>query len=568
MQEIRLMALGGLDEDGKNMYVIEIDNDIFVVDAGLKYPKGSEQLGIEYIIPDFSYLKAHAERVKAVFITHGHDDVMAAVGHLLKEIDVDVYATALTAKLLERNFHKLGLKKKINIIKRHSKLHIAGHEIQVFPVMQSIPDSVGLTFATEYGPIVYTSEFIIDNNFNADAFSMDISYFAELGEKKVFALLAESVGSTRSGYTSPHHHIAPCVEPYFEAAGDERILITMYKQNLYRVMEVIDLCKKYHRQIMFYDDEQLRFLEFSEQLGYYKVPKELIVSHSNFNNDMKNICCIISGSGNEVFRLMNKICIGEDRLLELRPDDQVIIASPIIPGTEKEASNMENDLYKAGVSVKRVNSKEVLSMHASIEDLKMMLYLLKPHYYIPIHGEYAALVANADIALSMGYTPDRIIILDNGQFAYFVDGHLKSTRETIPLNDTMIDGKDKLDVSGMVLRDRETLSTDGAIVVGVVLNFKTKELIGGPDVQSRGVIYLKDADNIIQEIGNILIKTIAEAVKDKRYDNMQTRMEAKEKISRYILKETGKRPMVLPAIVEINIEADNGKEEKTGHKKG
>ena len=178
------------------------------------------------------------------------------------------------------------------------------------------------------------------------------------------------------------------------------------------------------------------------------------------------------------------------------------------------------------------------------------------------------MVANADIALSMGYTPDRIIILDNGQFAYFVDGHLKSTRETIPLNDTMIDGKDKLDVSGMVLRDRETLSTDGAIVVGVVLNFKTKELIGGPDVQSRGVIYLKDADNIIQEIGNILIKTIAEAVKDKRYDNMQTSMEAKEKISRYILNETGKRPMVLPAIVEINIEADNGKEEKTGHKKG
>ena len=555
MQEIRLMALGGLDEDGKNMYIIEIDDDIFIVDAGLKYPNENEQLGIEYIIPDFSYLHAHKERIKAVFITHGHDDVMAAVGHLLKEIDIDVYATALTAKLLERNFKKLNLKKKINVIKRNSDLTIAGHHIHAFPVLQSIPDSIGLTFDTDYGPIVYTSEFVIDNSFNADAFSMDISYFAELGEKKVFALLAESVGATREGYTAPHHHIASSIEPYFEAAKDERLIISLYKQNLYRVMEVIDLCKKYKRKIMLYDDEQLRFLDYVEELGYYKTPRDLIVSHKEFNNDIKDIVCIVSGSGNEVFRLVNKIAIGEDRLIELRSDDTVIIASPIIPGTEKEASNMENDLYKAGVNVKRVNSKEVFSMHASIEDLKMMLYLLKPRYYIPIHGEYASLVANADIAQSMGYRPDKIIILDNGQFAYFVDGHLKSTRETISLKDTLIDGKDKLDVSGMVLKDRETLSTDGAIVVGVVLNFKTKEIIGGPDVQSRGVIYLKDADHIIQEIGNILIRTITEAVEEKRYENMQIRTEAKEKISRYILKETGKRPMVLPAIVEINIEA-------------
>lgn len=554
MQEVRIMALGGLDEDGKNMYVIEIDNDIFIVEAGLKYPNASEHLGIQYIIPDFSYLHAHKERIKGIFITHGHDDVMAAIGHLLKEIDIDVYTTALTSKILERNFKKIGLKKKINIVKRESKLKISGHTINVFPVIQSIPDSVGLAFDTEYGYIVYTSEFIIDNSFNTDGFTMNISHLAELGEKRVFALLAESVGATRSGYTSPHHHLTDIVEPYFEMAKDERLIITMYKQNLFRVIEVIELCKKYNRKIMFYDDDQLRILNYAEELGYYKVPDDLIISHKKFNNEIKDIVCIVSGSGNEVFRLMNKIAIGDDRLIELRSDDSVIIASPIIPGTEKEASNMENDLYKAGINVKRVNSKEVLSMHASIEDLKMMLYLLKPKYYIPIHGEYASLIANADIAMSMGYTPDKIIILDNGQFAYFQDGHLKSTRETIPLNETLIDGKDKLDVTGMVLKDRETLSTDGAIVVGVLLAFKSKNIIGGPDVQSRGVIYLKDAEHIVQEIGNILIKTIEDAVKEKRYDNMQTRMEAKEKISRYILKETGKRPMVLPAIVEINIE--------------
>ena len=215
---------------------------------------------------------------------------------------------------------------------------------------------------------------------------------------------------------------------------------------------------------------------------------------------------------------------------------------------------MENDLYKEGVMVIKVNAKEVLSMHASIEDLKMMLFMLKPKYYLPVKGEYAQLIANADIATSMGYKPDRIIILDNGQFATFEDGRLKSTKDSIKLNDTLIDGNDKLDVQGMVLRDRETLSTDGAIVVGVFLNFNTKEIIGGPDVQSRGVIYLKDADYIINEIANILINTINEAVAENRYENMAIRMEAKEKISKYILKETGKRPMILPAIVEINIE--------------
>lgn len=554
MQEVRLMALGGLDEDGKNMYLIEIDNDIFVVDAGLKYPNETEQLGIEYIIPDFTYLIENQDRVKAIFITHGHDDVMAALGHLLKEIDVEVYATALTAKILENELKRLKVKsRKINIIKRKEMIEVAGHKIRTFPVMQSIADGVGLTFETQYGEIVYTSEFIVDYDIMNQAFAMDINTISEIGKHQVLTLLTESVGASRSGYTSPRHRITDVVEPYFEDVSD-RIIITLYKQNLYRIIEVLELAYKYNRKVVFYDDEHVKLLNYVEELGYYKVPRNLILSKKEFDNTMTDVIVIVSGSGNEVFRLMNKIAIGEDQLVELQENDTVIISSPVVPGTEKEASAMENDLYKAGVRVIRVSAKEVLSMHASIEDLKMMLYLLKPKYYLPVKGDYASLIANADIATAMGYKPDRIIILDNGQFATFEDGRLKSTRDMIELNDMLIDGNDKLDVQGMVLKDRETLSTEGAIVVGVVLNFKTKELIGGPDVQSRGVIYLKDADHIIAEVGNILIETIRENVAQGRYDNMQTRLEAKEKMSRFIIKETGKRPMILPAIVEINVE--------------
>ena len=288
-----------------------------------------------------------------------------------------------------------------------------------------------------------------------------------------------------------------------------------------------------------------------DELGYYKIPKDVIIT-SQFNNDLNDVICIVSGSGNQVFKIMNNIAIGDDSVIRIRKTDTVIIASPVVPGTENDATAMENDLYKADVNIVKLNAKQVLSMHASIEDLKMMLYLTRPRYYLPIKGQYSDLVNNADIAVDMGFTPDKIIILDNGQFACFENGRLASTSDTIKLEDTSIDSSNMKDVSGMVLKDRESLSTDGVIIAGVVLDFNTKKVIGGPDVQSRGVIYLKDADHILNEIGNILVSTIAENVKNRSYDNMAVRSEAREKISRFVLKETGKKPMILPAIVEIN----------------
>ena len=554
------MALGGLDEDGKNMYLVEIDGDIFVLDAGLKYPSESEQLGIEYIIPDFTYLIEHKDRVKGIFISHGHDDVMSALGHLLTQIDIEVYATALTAKLLDEEFKVHKLKNKhIHVIKRNDTFKVAGHTIHTFPVMQSIADGVGFAFETDSGLIVYTSEFIFDYDFLNKAFSMDINALSNLGQKNVLVLMSESTGSKRTGYTAPKHRITDHIEHYFEET-DRRLLITLYRQNLFRIMEVLELAAKYHKKVFFYNDEHVKLLKTVDDLGYYKIPQNVIISRNEFSNDMKDVVIVFSGSGNQVFKLVNNVAIGEDHLVELHESDIVIIASPVVPGTEKNATAMENDLYKAGVSIVKLNAKEILSMHASIEDLKMMLYLIRPKYYLPIKGEYSDLVSNADIAVDMGYTPDKIIILDNGQFATFEGSRLASTGDQIELEDKAIDASDMRDVSGMVLKDREKLSTDGAIICGVVLDFKTKKIIGGPDIQSRGVIYLKDADHILAEIGNILISTIERNVEEGTYENMQVRMEAREQISRYVLKSTGKAPMILPAIVEINLGEESGKE--------
>lgn len=551
MSKVRIFALGGLDEDGKNMFIVENDDDIYAIECGLRYPE-ADQLGIQKIVPDFQYLSEHADKVKGVFITHGHEDVIGALCNLLKEINLPVYMTPLTARMFERKAKAAGLKDlNIHRIRRNSTFKIGKTEIRTFGTTQSIADGFGVAIRTEDGYVVYTSEFIVDYDIKSEAFRFDLLDVTDLGSKGVLALMTESVGSTREGHSAPNHRITRLIEPYFEE-NKNRIIVSCYNSNLYRVIELVELANKYNRKVMIYDEELRNLMKDMAALGYYRIPAGLDIVPQNFSNDAENILLIIAGDGSSIFRKVHKIVTKEDDIVQLRPTDTVIIASPAVPGTERDAAGMEDEMYKETSRVHGIDSKRTFSMHASIEDLKMMIYLLNPQYYIPVKGEYRQLISNANIALDMGYPANNIIVLDNGQVATIQDGQLKRGYDSVPVGDVLVDGNDSLDASGMVLKDRELLSTDGAIVVGVVINHMTKEIIGGPDVQSRGVIYLKDADYIIKEIGNIMERTINEAVEADRYDNLQCRADAREKISRYVLKETGKRPMILPAIVEIN----------------
>ena len=552
MSKIRFFALGGLDEDGKNMYIIENNEDIFVVECGLRYPQ-DDNLGVECIISNFQYLIDNQKRIKGIFITHGHDDVMGGLPFLMKQIQAPLYMATLTARMFERQAKKAGLENlNIQRVRRGANFKIGNTEIRTFGTTQSIADGFGLAIHTEDGYIVYSSEFIVDYDVKKEAFRFDINALTELGRRGILALLTESVGSTRPGHSSPNHRITAQLEPVFEEAKG-RIVVTTYSQNLYRVIEIIELAGHFNRKIMIYDEELRNLMRDMAELGYYRMPAGLEVIPSAFTNDMENVVVLIGGNGSTIFRKVHKIAAREDSTIQLRKSDTVIVASPAVPGTEKEEAQMEDDLYKETSNVFAVDSRRTFSMHASIEDLKMMIYLLNPQYYIPVKGEYRQLISNANIALDMGYPANNIIVLENGQVATIENGQLARKYDTVLSDDVMVSGSDSLDAQGMVLKDRELLSTDGVIVVGVVINHSTKEIIGGPDVQSRGVIYLKDADYIIQEVGNIVEKTISEAVKEGRYNNMDCRGEAREKIARYVLKATGKRPMILPAIVEINV---------------
>lgn len=552
MDQVRIFALGGLDENGKNMTVLEINDVIFVVEAGMKFPE-SDQLGVEFIIPDFQYLIDNKDRIGGIFITHAHDDVAAALPYLLKQIDAPVYTGNLTANIIHERLKKEGIKRsKIHRLKRVSRQKINGIEVRTFPMTHSFPDNFGIAFGSSQGYIVYTGEYIVDYDMLKDEYLCDLNELSEIGKKGVLCLMSESQAVERDGHSAPNHRITNLIEPVFERSNS-RIIVSCYTDSLFRVMEIIDLAKKHQRKIYFHDKDLRDLLKHLEQVKYYQVPKEMELTDKTFHNDMEDVMVVISGSGKNLFRKLSNIANKEDAKISFRTSDNIIIASPVVSGTELDYNNMENNIYREGGKLITLDSKKALSMHPSSEDLKMMMYLFRPKYYIPVKGEYRHLYMNANLAMKVGYGADRILVLDNGQVAVFENKILTSVSERIELEDTLIDGKENWDVTGVVLKDREVLSTDGVMIVGVGVNFKNKEIINGPDVQTRGLIYLKDADYIIKEVGNMMEECIVVAVKEKRYDNLAVRAEARDKITKYLMKETGKRPMVLPVILEINL---------------
>lgn len=553
MEKIRILKLGGNDEDGKNLSIVEINDEMYIIDVGVRYPQSSEVLGVEIIIPDFSYIIENKSKLKAIFITHGHDDVMGALPYLLKEVNAPIYTTPFTALMIKDSLRESKIKNvKIHEIKRNDKFKIGKRKFVSFGLTHSIPDTFGIGIHTDQGYIIHATEFVIDFDISVESFATDVSNLAEIGREGVFMLLMESINATKEGFTSPKHRISDKVRTTFENTED-RIFITLYDQNIYRLLEAIEMAIKHKRKVYFYDEEPRRLLAYLEGLGYFKLPKGIEIKEAQFNNDIENVLVIISKTGPDVFKSMHRIAIDEEPKMTLRPTDTVIVASPVVPGTEVVAGAMINELVKENVNLRSLNYKEVFSMHGSQEDIKMMFYLFKPKYYVPVKGEYKDLVANANIALDMGHLAKDIVILDNGQIATFEKGNLVKSFDNLNLEEVLIDGKEHLDTTGLVLRDRRILATDGAIIAGLVIHHKTKEIIGGPDVQSRGVIYLKDSENIVDEVGKILENTVKKFVEEKKYDNVAARNEARDLISKYVFKTTGKRPMVLPVIIEVII---------------
>ncbi|MDB7988484.1 ribonuclease J [Faecalicoccus pleomorphus] len=550
-ERIRIFCLGGLDEDGKNMMVVEVDQDIYIIEAGIKFPEEKESLGIEFIVQDFTYLIENQDRIAGIFITHGHDDVMGALPYLMKNVKANIYTSPLASKAIHKVFKKERITgSKIYTIKRHDQRKIGTHKVVFFPVTHAYPGTFGLAISSSQGYIVYSGEFIEDYDDLHDSYRGDFTTCSKLGNEGVLVLLQESKGAERSGHTAPNHRITEKFSQVLEQTDHNRVFVSVYTQSVYRIQEIIECCIQYDRPMIFYSKE-LRELVTNLEDFNVSIPNKLVLDPSYIKEAPDNVVVIISGQGKSLFKTMSNIANNEVEDIVFTQNDVIVIASPVIPGVEKVFKSMENDIYKEEGRI-LVLDRNVLSMHPSKEDLKMMLFLMKPKYYIPVKGEYRHLYMNSEIALEMGYKPSQIILLDNGQVATFENQKLRSCSMELELHDVMIDGKENWDMAGVVLKDREILSTDGVMILAIGLDAKTKKIINGPDIQTRGLIYVKDAEYITTDVGKILEDTIQEAVANKTYDNLTTRNEIRDKISKYLYKQTAKRPMVLPVILEIN----------------
>ena len=561
-ESVKIIPLGGQAEMGKSMYCIEINEKIFIIDAGFRFPEVSK-LGVDIIIPSFDFLKENKDRVVAVIITHGHDDVMAALPYLLETIDVPIYAPALTADLIEQMLKRykkqnnLKLNYNITRVKRNDSIIISDIPVEFFPVTHSIPGSVGVAIWSENGYIVYSGEFIID--FGAhEGFSCDIRKMMEIGKKGVLALLCESSYSKNSGYTSPKHKLTDKLDHIFEDS-EGRIIITSYAQNIFRTKEIVELTKKYGRKIVFYGrdkyDSTNSIVRIGQQLkkAVIEIPKEIIAFSTDIGkkNVDDNLVVLLSGTPQRIYHDILDIIDGGDESLKLNENDTFIVASPVIQGTEKIANKAINELYKTDANIHVLKNKELCSMHASQEDIKVIIQIFKPKYFIPIKGEYQHFISNLDIARSMEIAFENVGIIDNGEILTFIDGKLQDYRDTIEVEDVMIDGIGVGDVGDKVIDDRIQLSNDGVVVIGVTIDSQSRDIIANTDVQTRGFVYLRDSEYIIKGIIEISEKCVAEMKNNPKLEAIEVRQTIKDKVNKYISKETGKKPVVLPIIIEV-----------------
>lgn len=559
---VKLTPIGGQAENGKSMYCLEIDDQWFIIDAGYKFPE-VDKLGVDVIIPNFDYLKENKDKIKAIFITHGHDDVMGALPYLLQEVNVPIYTTDLTADLIDQLLQRymrhshVSYKYKIKRVNMNATIKVAGVTVEFFPITHSIPGSVGLAFLTPNGYVVYSSEFIID--FGApERFRCNIQKMMEIGKKGVLALLCESSYSKNDGYTSPKHKLTDKIESIFEDATG-RIIISSYAQNAFRTQEIAQLAKKYNRKICFYGRDKYDNTNTIMRIARH-TKRPILDIHPSYIADSKAISdkknmdklvVLLSGSPRRIYHDILDIIDGGDEKLKLQESDTFIVASPVLPGTEKIANRAINELYKTDTQIHVLKNKELQSMHASEEDIKVLIQILNPKYFIPIKGEYQHFVAVSDVAKKMSIKDDYIIIVDNGEIITFNDGKLQDYRDSITIEDVMIDGLGIGDVGVKVIDDRNQLQNDGVVIIGMTIDGKTKEIVANTDVQTRGFIYLKDSENIVRAIIEMAEKELEAYKKDDNGDIRDVRQTIKDKANRYIIKETGKRPVILPVIIEL-----------------
>ena len=549
---IKVAFLGGMNEIGKNMTVYEYGDDMFIVDCGLAFP-GTELLGVDSVIPDFTYIAQNIDKVRGLIVTHGHEDHIGGIPYLLKKFNIPIYSTRLTIGLIKGKLKEHGLlnKAKLHEINPSDKVKLGKFSVEFIHVNHSIPDAVGLAITSPVGVIIHTGDFKIDTT-PVDGDMINIPRFAEYGTKGVLALFQDSTNAERPGYTMSEKKVGESFLNLFTKAGKRRIVVATFASNIHRVQQIIDVAKHLRRKVAVVGRSLENLVQVGEELDYLNVPDNILISIDNIKDYPDDKLVIITtGSQGEPMSALTKIANGEHRKVTASPNDYVIISATPIPGNEKMVSNVVNELMKRDIEVIYENMYEVhVSGHACQEELKLMMGVIKPKFFFPVHGEQKHLKKHAKLAEAMGISKKNIFIGDIGKHVEITEQGIK-TLDNVPSGDVYVDGIGVGDVGNIVLNDRKHLSADGIIIIVATIDSQTGEVLSGPDIVSRGFVYVRESEELIASARDLSCRIIEETYNSSYHDWNTVKTTLRDEVSHMMYEKTKRNPMILPVIMEI-----------------
>lgn len=551
-QPIKIAFLGGLNEVGKNITLFQYKEDILLVDSGLAFPD-EDMPGIDLVIPDFTYLEKNADKIKAICITHGHEDHIGSLAYLLKKVNIPVYSTRLTNGLIEGKLKEHGLlsSAKLNVVKAGQSVKAGEFTVEFIHVNHSIPDAVGFAIKCEGGTIVHTGDFKIDTT-PIDGGMIDLARFAELGKEGVLCMMADSTNAERHGYTESESKVGASFELLFRKAEKRRIIVATFASNIHRVQQIINVAAELGRKVALSGRSLENVVAVAAELGYLKVPEGILVKLDMINRYSDHeIVLITTGSQGEPMSALTRMAFSDHRKVFVGPNDYVIISATPIPGNEKTVSRVVNELMKLGAEVVYEKMYDVhVSGHACREELKLMLGIVKPQYFVPVHGEQKHLLKHAELAESVGIPSSNIVIADNGVMLEVSEKQIKKAG-TVPAGRVFVDGYGVGDVGSVVLRDRKHLAEDGIIIVVATVDSVSGELVSGPDIVSRGFVFVKENEALIDEAKSTAYNAIIRCFDRNITDWGTIKSRVRDEVSRLMYERTKRSPMILPILMEI-----------------
>lgn len=550
-ENLKIIPLGGLDEIGKNITVFEYGNEIVLVDCGLEFPE-DDMLGVDLVIPDITYLEKNKEKIKGLVITHGHEDHIGSIPYLLRQINVPIYATKLTVGLIKNKLeeHKLLASTKLVTVEQGQTVNFGNIKVEFIRSSHSIPDSVMLAITTPAGTVLHTGDFKVDYT-PIDNQLMDLGRIAELGNKGILALLSDSTNAERKGFTMSESSVGEVFDRLFQN-NSKRIVVATFASNVHRVQQIVNSAVKYGRKIAVCGRSMINMIETARELGYIESPENLFIDIDMIKNYADDQLVIITtGSQGETMSALTRMAAGEHKKVVITPNDMVIISATPIPGNEKLVSNVINDLMEIGAEVVYSALEDIhVSGHACQEEQKLILALARPKYFIPVHGEYRQLRAHAETAKKMGIPPENIFLLNNGRVLELNKKEAKITT-SVPSGRILVDGLGVGDVGNIVLRDRQHLSQDGLIVIVMTMDSSTGEIVSGPDVVSRGFVYVRESENLMEDVKRVIRDEVRMFEENGIRDWSTIKSTLKDNLRDYIFQRTKRNPMILPIIMEV-----------------